>query len=882
MPRQKWRGISIFGMTNPFDPPKRLALGDADLAEALAAAQGQEGSLGAMELLERQSELRSADSEAYVRWVREMETLATPEAKQALNAARRSAAGLPPEPEEESQTNTQVTEDSWKSLVPDWDERQQSIAVAKEKAIADALAQAEEREAEEVQLAVAAALAQAELEAEAKRAEAVAKVVEEAEALAAEKLAEEMRIAREATEAAALVAEAERAERERVEAERAETERLENERVEAERAEVERLEAERVEAERLEIERAEAERAEAERVEEERAEAERTQIAEEEAIRAEQVIREELERAELAELEALIAAEEANKAAAEKAAEEARNEVAVSEEAGTEEQDEDPAPVRAADFATGSFDIVESAEQAASEDFSEDNFDVLLADGELGFAREPSSSAKDAPISTIDRRAKPYSQLFVWSSLSVGLLPLLFGFFTSTLELTFLDKLLSLFVGLSVSALIIAVAAVGGKRSGLPTLFLSRAAFGVRANYVPAIALVLVKIGFGTALVLAGLSLFDRNVLGVPSFAEPAVVDASISWLLVGVAALLVVSALLAFFGGKVLYFAQLGIASIAAIAAILFVATTASQVSLSADDLNFSSNWVAVVSLAVLVAVFFGGFWITSVAEFTRKVSMAQSGKMLGLFIALSAGLIPLLVAGYSLLVSSSLSLQAAAIAIENPLGAMLTLVPDWMASVLLVSGALSLIIWSAAWMYSTSVSLSAISIRMRPAVSQPVLFVLVLAGAFAVSTLSSAPFAEILDSTIALSGVIIFAWAGVFVADISLRKIAYHEVSLTRDYGFYKAANLTNLGAFALAVAVGLGFVSSTILGLDWLGYLARLVGAEAWADANIGFAIALGLSVLFPILFGRKRIRGQESEVLAIEARKNDLENVELDEA
>jgi purine-cytosine permease-like protein len=857
MPRQKWRGISIFGMTNPFEPPKRLALGDAELAEALAAAQGQEGSLGAMELLERQSELRAADSDAYVRWVREMESLATPEAKQALSAARRSAAGLTPEPEEEQQTNSQVTEDSWKSLVPDWEDRQRSIEAAKEKAIAEALAKAEEREAEEVQLAVAAALAQAELEAEAKRAEAVAKVVEEAEALAAEKLAEEIRIAREAAEAAALVAEAER---------------LENERIEAERVEAERVEAERVEAERLENERVEAER-----LETERAEAERKQVAEEEAVRAEQVIREELERAELAELEALIAAEEAAKAAAEKAEEEARNEVAVSEEAV-----EDPAPVRAADFATGSFDIVESAEQAASEDFSEDNFDVLLADGELGFAREPISSAKDAPISTIDRRAKPYSQLFVWTSLSVGLLPLLFGFFTSTLELTFLDKLLSLFVGLSVSALIIAVAAVGGKRSGLPTLFLSRAAFGVRANYVPAIALVLVKIGFGTALVLAGLSLFDRNVLGVPSFAEPAFADASISWLLVGVASLIAVSALLAFFGGKALYFAQLGIASMAAIVAILFVATTASQISLGAEDLTFSSNWIGVVSLAVLVAVFFGGFWVTSVAEFTRKVSMAQSGKMLGLFIALSAGVIPLLVAGYSLLVSNSLSLQASAIAIENPLGAMLTLIPDWMASALLVSGALSLIIWSAAWMYSTSVSLSAISIRIRPALSQPVLFVLVIAAAFAVSTFSSAPFAEILDATIALSGVIVFAWAGVFVADISLRKIAYHEVSLTRDYGFYKAANFTNLSAFVLAVAVGLGFVSSTILGLDWLGYLARLAAAEAWADANIGFAIALGLSVLFPILFGRKRIRGQESEVLAIEARKNDLENVELDEA
>ena len=867
MPRQKWRGISIFGMTNPFDPPKRLALGDADLAEALAAAQGQEGSLGAMELLERQSELRAADSEAYVRWVREMETLATPEAKQALSAARRSAAGLPPEPEEEPQTNSQVTEDSWQSLVPDWEDRQQSIAAAKEKAIAEALTLAEEREAEEMQRAVAAALAQAELEAEVKRAEAVAKIVEEAEALAAEKLAEELRVAREAAEAAALVAEAERAERERVEAERAEAERLENE---------------RFEAERLENERAEAERAEAERLENERAEAERKQIAEEEALRAEQVIREELERAELAELEAMIAAEEAAKAAAESAAEEARSEVTASENVVTEEPVEEPAPVRAADFATGSFDIVESAEQAASEDFNEDNFDVLLADGELGFAREPISSAKDSPISTIDRRAKPYSQLFVWSSLSVGLLPLLFGFFTSSLELTFFDKVLSLFIGLSVSALIIAVAAVGGKRSGLPTLFLSRAAFGVRGNYVPAIALVLVKLGFGTALVLAGLSLFDQNVLGVPSLAEPALAEYSITWLTVGVAALLVLAALLAFFGGKVLYFAQLGIASVAVIAALLFIVTTASQVSLSAEDLTFSSNWVAVVSLAVLVAVFFGGFWITSVAEFTRKVSMAQSGKMLGLFIALSAGVIPLLVAGYSLLVSNSLSLQASAIAIENPLGAMLTLVPDWMASVLLISAALSLIIWSAAWMYSTSVSLSAIAIRVRPAVSQPILFVVVLALAFAVLTFSTASFAEIIDATIALSGVIVFAWAGVFVADISLRKIAYHEVSLTRDYGFYKAANFTNLSAFVLSVAVGLGFVSSTVLGLDWLGYFARLVGAEAWSDANIGFAIALGLSVLFPILFGRKRIRGQESEVLAIEARKNDLENVELDEA
>jgi hypothetical protein len=138
-----------------------------------------------------------------------------------------------------------------------------------------------------------------------------------------------------------------------------------------------------------------------------------------------------------------------------------------------------------------------------------------------------------------------------------------------------------------------------------------------------------------------------------------------------------------------------------------------------------------------------------------------------------------------------------------------------------------------------------------------------------------------EILDAVIAICGVLVFAWAGIFVADISIRKIAYHEVSLTRDYGFYKSVNTVNLIAFVIAVALGLGFVSSTLSGFEWLGYLANLASATSWSDANVGVLISLGFSVLFPLMFGRKRIRAQESEVLAIEARKRDLEHVELNE-
>jgi len=343
----------------------------------------------------------------------------------------------------------------------------------------------------------------------------------------------------------------------------------------------------------------------------------------------------------------------------------------------------------------------------------------------------------------------------------------------------------------------------------------------------------------------------------------------------------LVVSSLLAFFGGKTLYFAQLGAAAVGAIATLIFVALTFSQISLDQTDLAFTGNWTGVLGLAVLVSALFGGFWISSVAEFTRKVSMAQSGKKLVLFVSLSAGVIPMLVASFSLMVSSSTAATFVGSFIANPLTAMFAQLPSWASSFLLVSGVISMIVWFAAWAYSTSVSLSAISVRIRPALSQPILVLLTLAVVYSVATFATAGLSEILDAVIAICGVLVFAWAGIFVADISIRKIAYHEVSLTRDYGFYKSVNAVNLIAFVIAVALGLGFVTSTLSGFAWLGYLGNLASATSWSDANVGVLISLGFSVLFPLLFGRKRIRAQESEVLTIEARKRDLEHVELNE-
>lgn len=793
-------------MTNPFEPPRKQAFDDAELALAIEQAKD---ALAAMEILESQARLRAEDAQAYVAWVRKLEADGSAEAKSALNAARRAQAGLPAEAEIQIE---EVRDDSsWQKLVPDWQERQEAQIRATEDAVERAKAEAAARLEAERDAAVAAAVAEAEAEAEKVRNEAVEKVRAEAAA----KLAAEIAAAE---EAARLEAELEAARKEEIAAEqrRIDAERAEAERVEAQRIEVERIEAEKLEAARLEEERAEAERIETERVEAQRIEAERV---------------------------------EAQRVAEELAAAEAARVI------------EEPAPVAAADYATGSFDIIESAEQSADE--SEDDFDYLLSDGELPFAREPKSGVIDKPLSTISRRSKAISQLFIWGGLTVGVAPLILAAAVSHLKSAG-DGIVAIAIGLLFSSAIISVAAIAGKRSGLSTLILARAAFGVHGNLVSAIPLVVIKIIFGAVLVYGAVNFFEGTIIGAPSLSEAAIAQApSITWQVAAFAAVLLVAGVLAFFGGKVLYWAQLAAGAIGAVAVIAFIAATAGQLDVGSLTFTVSPEFLELVAVSCLVGVLFGAFWITAVAEFTRKIPMRESGTKVALYVALATGVLPLLISSYGLIALKSILPQGKIDLFTSPLDEVLRVTPDWAANILLYSAVATLLIWSASWMYATSVSFAAVGAKLRPALSQPILLVLAIPVAMYLT-----PY---FNSSVA--AVIVLAWAGIFVGDVSIRRIAYHEVSLARDYGFYRAWNWVNITGFVVAIAIGLGLISNVEGFWSWTGYISD-------SYLLVGVYVAPLVSFLFPILFGRKRIKTQEAEVLKIEARKHDLVDIDAE--
>jgi hypothetical protein len=174
---------------------------------------------------------------------------------------------------------------------------------------------------------------------------------------------------------------------------------------------------------------------------------------------------------------------------------------------------------------------------------------------------------------------------------------------------------------------------------------------------------------------------------------------------------------------------------------------------------------------------------------------------------------------------------------------------------------------------------SFESIQLKFKASIATPIIAVLAVALAvFGISYLGASGFWFNLKGYALFLAVPVAAWSGIFVSDVLIRRIAYHEVSLSRSYGFYKALNLTNTLGWLIAVILGWGLLKSELVEFQWLGFLADITSnAEFWAQSNLGVVIAFAIGLLLPVTAGIPRIKRQEREVLLIEARRNDLKDV-----
>jgi nucleobase:cation symporter-1, NCS1 family len=468
-----------------------------------------------------------------------------------------------------------------------------------------------------------------------------------------------------------------------------------------------------------------------------------------------------------------------------------------------------------------------------------------------------------------------------WSWISIASSPLILVLAAFLKESgASLTQSLVVIAGLIVTTAVLAgIGSVAAKRGSSSIAVVSRAAFGVWGNVFPAIVMLLVKIIWSIALLIFGARILAPLMSSQPWFAVISaqfIFPAEFTALMLTAIPMVVISSLVAGFGGIAMLRAQqvTGAFSLIGIAGIgYFVFSANSILDLQQGELLGAP---ALIDLAIFSFMLFGFTVFSQSGDFARKLPVETPGAKVFFLSFVSTLFIPLLVGvmgvlwifmadeGFGLLLTDQLIPTIAATA------------PIWVFIGFVVAVGLSVLQLLAGSIYSLAGALASVAAKIPGAISVLLLAIILLAGALVSSMLlATSSLLALLIELLVLVAVVAASYTGIVVADALIRSRDYHEVSLTRDYGFYGRFNFANLIGFILATALGFGYLNGTGTLTFWAGYLGDFTPAIfEVAGSNIGIAMAFGLAVLFPVLFGIPRIKNQETKLVELDERREEL--------
>src|SRR5882757_1580622 len=117
-------------------------------------------------------------------------------------------------------------------------------------------------------------------------------------------------------------------------------------------------------------------------------------------------------------------------------------------------------------------------------------------------------------IGDAERKGTPSTLFWPWFGANVSILGLSYGAFALGFGISFWQALVAGVIGIVFSFLLCGFIAVAGKRGSVPTMVLSRAAYGVRGNRLPSAVSWVLTVGWEIVLValatMATATVFDR------------------------------------------------------------------------------------------------------------------------------------------------------------------------------------------------------------------------------------------------------------------------------------------------------------------------------------------------------------------------------------
>jgi purine-cytosine permease-like protein len=390
-------------------------------------------------------------------------------------------------------------------------------------------------------------------------------------------------------------------------------------------------------------------------------------------------------------------------------------------------------------------------------------------------------------------------------------------------------------------------------------MVLSRAAFGVNGNKLPAAISWVLTVGWETVLVilatLATATVFKQ--LGWSGGNGTKVV------------ALIIVVGLTIFggvMGFDLIMRLQTVITIVTGVATVVFIALVADHIHWHTVSGIHSGSAQAVIGALVFVMTGFGLGWVNVAADYSRYLPRRSSGRGVVWWTTFASSIAPVFLVVFGLLLAGSSKSLFSAIQ-ADPIGALATLLPTWFLVPFAIVAVLGLIGGSVLDIYSSGLALLTLGVRVPRYVAALIDGTVMTLGTIYVVFFAHSNFIVQFQGFLITLGVPIAAWCGIMLADIALRRRDYAEPELFTARGRYGDIRWLPVLTVVVATGLGWGLVTNGLANwLTWQGYLLGPFGLGgkdgAWAFANLGVLIALALGFVVTFAFSRTSVRAEEA--------------------
>jgi purine-cytosine permease-like protein len=473
--------------------------------------------------------------------------------------------------------------------------------------------------------------------------------------------------------------------------------------------------------------------------------------------------------------------------------------------------------------------------------------------------RVEESSVEPTPA---DQRVGRAARLFwLWFAANSSVVSVAFGGAVFALGMSLRQAIIATVIGVVISFVPLGLGTLAGKWSGQPTMVVSRATFGHLGNLLPAALALIVRIFWG-AVLLWFLAAGTSRILVGAKLAGP-LGESEVTFIVLAVGVLIALA--IAYFGYGLIARIQLIFTIVSAVLIVGLIVITWPAVNITVALTVGDGPWILLVTGAVLVFSFVGLVWAVSSADLARYQRPGSSDTATILWPTFGAAIPAFALISYGAVLAAS-NPDVAAGLVDAPLDTIAMLIPVWYPVPLIAALALSLLSGVVMSIYSAGFALQSAGAALRRPVAVVVAGIIVAAVAVAIAV-SVGDFTLILRDLATSLAVPVAAWAGIFGAEMMIRKRGFDSSSLLKRGGVYSDVQWVNLAMLVVGTVVGFGLTTATVGWLSWQGFLFPLLNIPLTSDlagSDLGVFVALGVGLMTPIVAGIPGIRRQEQPI------------------